>query len=90
MRIVSNPEKARGLSTVLQVLRIPPMVRGCTRSMKLYNRKWSGDRMTLEYRRLKPELLADEDKFVVIYGDELAGIWDTETFAPSLALWLQA
>ena len=34
---------------------------------------------TETYRRLKPELLANahQGRFAVIYGDELAGVWDT-------------
>jgi hypothetical protein len=35
------------------------------------------EKETETYRRLLPELLAHEGKFVVIYGDELAGVWDT-------------
>ncbi len=35
------------------------------------------EKETETYRRLKPELLANEGKFAVIYGDELAGVWDT-------------
>jgi hypothetical protein len=29
------------------------------------------------YDRKKPELLANEGKFVLIHGDDVAGIWDT-------------
>jgi hypothetical protein len=35
------------------------------------------EKETETYRRLLPKLLNDEGKFVVIYGEELAGIWDT-------------
>jgi hypothetical protein len=29
------------------------------------------------YERKRQELLRDEGKFVVIHGDEIAGVWDT-------------